>query len=144
MYKKENGKTERIYFRVSKEEKSILSKRAKSAKLSLSKYILALSEKKKIIDPEPIVRLIIEMNRIGNNINQIAKVANTNKTISQNQIDILQKQMEYLKRKTDLALSMTLEKEKDIIPPSPDTIRYQLDEIKDLLYKACEAIHKND
>ncbi len=143
MNKKENCKTDNIIIRVTKKEKNILISRARTAGLTLSKYILTLSEKKRIINPEPIVRLIIEVNRIGNNINQVARVANTNKNISQKQIEIIEKQMEYLKRKTDFALSMTLEKEKDVIPPSPDTIRYQLDEIKTLLYEAIEKYERS-
>ncbi len=143
MQKNENNKTDNIIIRVTKKEKNILVSRARAAGFTLSKYILTLSEKKRVINPEPIVRLLIEVNRVGNNINQIAKVANTNKTISQKQIELIQKQMEYLKRKADFALSMTLEKEKDVIPPSPDTIRYQLDEIKALLYEAIEKYEQS-
>ena len=95
LQKNENSKTERLYIRVTKKEKSMLTSRAKAAGFSLSKYILILSERKRIINPEPIVRLIIEVNRIGNNINQVAKIANTNKNISQKQIEIIQKQMEF-------------------------------------------------
>lgn len=135
MQKNENCKTERIYFRVTKNEKKILSRRAKAAGLTLSKYFLTLSERKRLINPEPILRLLLEVNHIGNNINQIARVANTNKDISQKQIDTLLKQMEYLKQKADYAMHMTFEREKEVMPHSPDTIKYHLDEITSIVYE---------
>lgn len=135
MQKIENCKSERIYFRVTKKEKKLIMARAKAAGLSVSKYIITLSERKRIINPEPIVRLILEVNHIGTNINQIARVANTTQSVSQNQIDALLKQMEYLKKKTDNAMSLTFEHEKTEMPHSPDTIKYHLDEITSIVYE---------
>lgn len=144
MQKRENCKTENIIFRVSKYEKMILSRRAKAAGLSLSKYILTLSERKRLINPEPIVRLILEVNHIGNNINQIAKVANTNKDISQKQIEILHKQMEYLKKRVDDAMELTFEHEKEVMPHSPDTIKYRLEEIASIVYEILNKQNEQD
>lgn len=144
MQKNENCKTERIYFRVTKYEKMILSRRAKAAGLTLSKYILTVSERKRLINPEPIVRLMLEVNHIGNNINQIARVANTNKDISPKQIEILQKQMEYLKKRADDAMKLTFEHEKEIMPHSPDTIKYRLEEITSLVYEILNNLNEQD
>lgn len=144
MQKRENCKTENIIFRVTKNEKMILSRRAKAAGLTLSKYILTVSERKRLINPEPIVRLMLEVNHIGNNINQIARVANTNKDISPKQIEILQKQMEYLKKRADDAMRLTFEHEKEIMPHSPDTIKYYLDEIKSIVYEILNNQNEQD
>lgn len=144
MQKRENCKTENIIFRVSKYEKMILSRRAKAAGLTLSKYILTISERKRLINPEPILRLLLEVNHIGNNINQIAKVANSNKDISQKQIEILQKQMEYLKKRADDAMKLTFEHEKEVMPRSPDTIQYHLDEIKSMVFEILNNKNEQD
>ena len=135
MKKSQNCKTENIIFRVTKNEKLLLSQRAKAAGMTISKYIITISEHKRLVNPEPIVRLLIEVNRIGNNINQIARVANTQQMISNNQVEALNRQMEYLNKKVEYAMSLTFEQEKTVIPHSPDTIKYHLNEIESILYE---------
>ena len=137
----EENKTERVHFRVTKEEKRLISERAKSAGMSISKYILNLSERKRMMNPEPVLRLWIEINRIRNNINQIVRVANSVNNISEKEIDILEKQMEYLHSKAKTAIDFLLEREEQPPVHSPITIKYHLKEIERLVY---ELINKQD
>lgn len=144
MSKNEKNKTARVYFRVTEDEKKLISERAKAAGMSISKYILTISERKRLINPEPIVRLLIEINRIGNNINQIARVANSERSVSKNQIEAVERQMEYLNKKMEAMMNFVFASEPTPLPHSPDTIRYHLDEIESLLYEVLNKQEKQD
>ena len=74
-------KSERIYIRVTPAEKKMIEEKAKSVNKSVSNYLLSLSENKRIVDTTKLPRLILEINRVGVNINQIAAVANSQKYI---------------------------------------------------------------
>lgn len=77
-----NGKTERFQLRLSPTEKENLMKNADEARMTVSDYIAFLSENKRVVDTSKLPPLILEIRRIGVNINQIAAVANTQKYIS--------------------------------------------------------------
>ena len=82
-------KTEHVTLRLTPSEKEKLSSQAAKARLSMSQYLLALSEQKKIIVAEGIPELCTQLIKIGTNVNQIAMVANTYKTVSEKQIKIV-------------------------------------------------------
>ena len=75
-------KTERIFIRVSPTEKKKIEEKAKQANKPVAGYLLALTENRRIIDTTKLATLIIEIRRIGVNINQIAAVANSQKFIN--------------------------------------------------------------
>ena len=62
--------------RLTEEEKAYIVNMAKKANLSLTDYIVELSHLIPIVVPENVKPLLIELRRIGNNINQIATRAN--------------------------------------------------------------------
>ena len=62
--------------RLTEEEKAHIVNMAKKANLSLTDYIVELSHLVPIVVPENVKPLLIELRRIGNNINQIATRAN--------------------------------------------------------------------
>ena len=76
-------KTERVALRFSAEEKNILKEKAAEARMNMSEYILALAQDKKIIVVENVPSLVVEITRIGVNINQVAAVANSKKSVNQ-------------------------------------------------------------
>ena len=82
-------KTERMELRLTPEEKDNLIKGAAEARMSMSKYLLALSEQKKIIVVEDLSEFIRHLIKIGTNVNQVALVANTYRTVSVKQIETL-------------------------------------------------------
>ena len=82
-------KTEHITLRLTPLEKEKLSVKAAKARMNMSQYLLALSEQKKIIVADELPELCRQIIRIGTNVNQIAMVANTHKSVSVNQIDIV-------------------------------------------------------
>ena len=62
--------------RLTEEEKAHIVNMATKANLSLTDYIVELSKLVPIVVPENVKPLLIELRRIGNNINQIATRAN--------------------------------------------------------------------
>lgn len=91
---KEN-KTTNILIRVSPTEKKKIEEKAALAKMSVAAYLLDLSETKRIVDTSKLPSLILEIKRIGVNINQIAAVANTQKYVSKDTLlHVIDKQNE--------------------------------------------------
>ncbi|MCD8215224.1 MAG: MobC family plasmid mobilization relaxosome protein [Clostridiales bacterium] len=83
-------KSERLYVKVTAEEKAaIKEKMQKIGMTNLSEFVrLAVAVNPVVnLDMNAIYKLSYEMNRIGNNINQIAKMANTSKHIYKSDID---------------------------------------------------------
>ena len=87
----EDKKSERIFIRVSPEEKKKLEAQAEQANMTVSQYILKSTENRKIVVIENIPKLFVEITRIGVNINQIAHVANAQKYVKMSEIYETQK-----------------------------------------------------
>lgn len=83
-----NGrKNERLEIRLTPEEKRKIAYNAKLMGITKTEYISLCVRRRRIVVCEDFPKLIFHLSKIGNNINQIAAVANTNKTISQSSID---------------------------------------------------------
>jgi len=78
-FRMSKNRTERLQLRVSSEEKEAIAQKAADANMSIADYIVALSANQKIIDAKIIGQLILEIRRIGVNVNQVAAVANYQK-----------------------------------------------------------------
>lgn len=83
----EEKKSCRVYLRVTPSELNELKKKAEIAHMSVSSYIVYLSENKKITVAENLPELLLEITRIGTNINQIAHVGNSQKYVNKQQLD---------------------------------------------------------
>lgn len=68
-----------ITIRVSEQQKKRLISKSKTAGLNLSEYLINQGLNKKIIKIEGLNEFIIELRRIGNNINQLTYLANSGK-----------------------------------------------------------------
>ena len=84
-----------IKVRVSTDELAEIKGKAEKAMMNLSDYVRTSAVKEKIIlyDTEHIFRFGQELHAIGNNINQIAMVANSTKSIYRQDIQDLTKQV---------------------------------------------------
>ena len=91
-----------ILLRCYKKEKEELRKKSKQANMTMSEYIIALSENKKIFIVDGVLELSLEIRRIGNNINQIAMVANSQKFVNEYQLERVINEMEKVNRKINL------------------------------------------
>ena len=76
------NRTERIFIRVSPTEKKKIEEKAALVNKSVANYLIDLSENSKVIDTKIVPTLILDIRRIGTNINQIAAVANSQKYIN--------------------------------------------------------------
>lgn len=85
----QSNKTHRFEIRLSHLEKEKLMAKSAEARMSMSQYLLALSEQKKIIVADELPELCRQLIKIGTNVNQIALVANTAKSVSDKQLDIV-------------------------------------------------------
>ena len=125
-------KLARIDLRMTPEEKENLKSKAAEAHMTVSKYILHLSQTKRILLKDDIAELTVEISRIGNNINQIAHVGNTQKFVYKAQLNDVMKhlqEIEELQRKILIAMFsdeehtlITLEKKIERLTKSVDSI----------------------
>lgn len=72
-----DNKNERIYLRVTPEEKELITKSARSADMNISEFILCLVRKKRVVNIRGFPDLIYQVAKIGININQMAAAINT-------------------------------------------------------------------
>ena len=93
---KEN-KTEQLLIRITPTEKKNIQAKTATAHMSVSGYIVKLSEDKKIIVAEKIPQLLYEFAKIGTNINQVAKIANTQKFVNNELLSTVDEKMDELK-----------------------------------------------
>ena len=82
----EEKRTESYLLHLTPTEKKNLKSKADQSKMPISKYLITLSEDKKIHVTEKIPDLYLEITRIGVNINQIAHVANSQKYVNARQL----------------------------------------------------------
>ena len=83
--------TERVHLRMTAEEKQEIQAKAEQADMTVSEYIRALIDNKKIVVAPDLPRLAVQIIRIGVNVNQICNVAK-DCGIPQEQIQAIEKQ----------------------------------------------------
>lgn len=83
------SRTESVLIRLTKTEKSKLKSQAEIAGLKMEPFVrkLIMGVDIRPRPPDNISRLLREINAIGNNINQIARMANRCKNVSNDDID---------------------------------------------------------
>ena len=87
-----------LHVRVSDEEYSAIKEQAAATGLSVSTYIRSLAKGTvlKVRPPETYINILRQLSAIGNNINQIAKVANSCARVRQEDIDYIIERQSYL------------------------------------------------
>lgn len=70
-------KTDRIEIRVTPEEKMNITLKSKQANQSVSEFLINSSTGKNIIVINELPEMVTELRRIGNNINQLTRLANS-------------------------------------------------------------------
>lgn len=70
-------KTDRIEIRVTPEEKTSIYLKSKQANKSVSEYLIKSAIQNEIVIINDLPEMITELRRIGNNINQLTKLANS-------------------------------------------------------------------
>ena len=98
-------RSETLTVRLTKAEKAAIIAKSKRAKMTLTEYLLAVSRDTKIVLPPDIAPIILELKRIGNNLNQIAAKVNSGVTYVENLTEIIENQNKIY----DLLLKITEE-----------------------------------
>ena len=98
---KERNKQKLIYF--SPEEWRIVGERAAAVHMKPGTFIqtIAVQGEIKSYDMAALNNLRMSFNRIGVELNQIARVANSTQSVYQKDIEDMQKQMEYFRKVMD-------------------------------------------
>lgn len=99
-----DNKNERIYLRVTQEEKDLISKSASSAGMNISEYILCLAKKKRVVNVRGFPDLIYQVAKIGININQITAAINTKNSATIEEILKLQTLLNLVNERLNLIL----------------------------------------
>lgn len=64
-------KTKRLNFRISDETDAIIREKAKTAKMSITDYVITVATQKEIINFEGLSDVVTQIKRLGNNLNQL-------------------------------------------------------------------------
>ena len=91
-----------LTIRLTESEKANIEKKAAKAKMNLTEYIIAASNKSKIKVAEDTTPLLIELKRIGNNINQIAMKINSGAISSYNFTEVINMQRKIYEQMLEL------------------------------------------
>ena len=89
-------KLSRVEVRMTPEEKENLKNKAEEVHMTVSKYIVYLSETKRVILKDDIAKLTVEITRIGSDINDIAYIGNYQKYINRTQLEIVSKYLQQI------------------------------------------------
>ena len=87
MENKQN-KNKHFNFRVNEKEYNVIKTKIEKSKLNTSKYLLRTAMDKDIIVIDGLEEIIIQLRKIGNNINQLAKLSNQGRLINVNLEDV--------------------------------------------------------
>ena len=138
-YSNDTDKKIIVNFRITLEEKKKLLAKAEEAHMSLSGYIISLSRSKRVVLKDEIGKLTVEISRIGNNINQIARVGNSQKYVYKAQLKYITDQLseveELLKKILCAMFSdeehtlINLEKKIDRLAEITDSLTERIDNI---------------
>lgn len=99
-----DGKKEQIHFRVTSEEKELITKSARSADMNISEYILCLVKKKRVVNIRGFPDLLYQIAKIGININQITAAINTKHSATIEEILNVQKLLNLVNERLNLIL----------------------------------------
>ena len=64
-------KTKRLNFRISDETDAIIREKAKTAKMSITDYVITVATQKEMINFEGLSDVVTQIKRLGNNLNQL-------------------------------------------------------------------------
>ena len=122
-------KTERLQLRLTPMEKRNVAYHAQLMNVSVNEYISLLIRRKRIVICENIPELIYQIQKIGNNINQIAAVANTNQYISINNVSEVERLMKECYNLLNGFIDFISEPEKNYLQNDTSKISEQLESI---------------
>ena len=88
MIEKKQNKNKHFNFRVNENEYNKIKSKIEKSKLNTSEYLLKTAMNKEIIVIEGLEEIIIQLRKIGNNINQLTKLCNQGRLTNINLEDV--------------------------------------------------------
>ena len=76
MVEKKQNKNRHFNFRVNEKEYNKIKSKIEKSKLNTSEYLLRTAMNKDIVDVDGLEEIIMQLGKIGNNINQLTKLCN--------------------------------------------------------------------
>lgn len=123
-------KTENLHLRLTPTEKEIITQNAALLNVTVNRFITNCITRKRIVVCEGLPDLITALSKIGNNINQIARIANTTRRISDSSVDEVKKLMEDCYGKLDEFLEFINEPSEEVTQRAMAFLPETLSEIK--------------
>ena len=100
-------KTDRIEIRVTPEEKMLITLKSKQANQSISEFLIKSSTENKIVVINDLPQMTTELRRIGNNINQLTRLANS-RIITCVELDNAKKELQKLWQSLNLLTTKSI------------------------------------
>lgn len=88
MAEKKQNKNKHFNFRVNEKEYNKIKNKIEKSNLNTSEYLLRTAMKKEIIVIDGLEEIIIQLRKIGNNINQLTKLCNQGRLTNINLEDV--------------------------------------------------------
>lgn len=88
MTEKKQNKNRHFNFRVNEKEYNKIKSKIENSKLNTSEYLLRIAMNKEIIVVDGLEEIIIQLRKIGNNINQLTKLCNQGRLTNINLEDV--------------------------------------------------------
>lgn len=102
-------KTETIIIRVTSEEKKLIQEKAKNANMNVSEFLINSALRKRMVVINELPQLLSDIYGVAININQIAKVANSQKFVNKATVDKLVEEAEEIKSKVNKIINSICE-----------------------------------
>ena len=91
-------KTEIIKFRLSAEEKAKIEEQAAAANMTVSEYARKALLNRQVKNYDNVIPLYMQIQRIGNNINQAVKLMNTYKVLNEGDANYIIREFRHVKK----------------------------------------------
>lgn len=97
-------KTERIEMRLTPDEKMKIVNNSIKAKMTISEYLITAGLNKEIVVIDDLDKMVTQLRKIGNNINQLTKLANS-RIITCVELDEVKKELETIWQSLNLLIT---------------------------------------
>jgi hypothetical protein len=104
-------KSETIIIRVTSTEKKFITEKAKNANMNVSEFLINSVQRKRIVAINELPQLLSDIYGVAININQIAKIANSQKFVNKATVDKLTKEADEIKSKVNAIIKSIYEVE---------------------------------
>lgn len=133
-------KSEFIKIRVTPEEKEKIANNAQMVNMSVSQYLLTLVTRKRMIVLSEVTQLVADIHGAAVNLNQIARVANSQKFVNKNNVDEIKRLSEELKKLLNEIIKLIIEQDEDSNVAQPRVTNQRLDNVENALGEILQSI----